>query len=485
MLNTLHVKQLSDRSIDPELAARFGWTSCDRHGGSIKIPYLRRGEIANHKYRTIDGRKEFSQDPDAIKCLWNFDVLGDESLKDSPVILTEGEMDAMAAIQCGFPRTLSVPDGAPHEPLGGASGPKYSYLDEALPRLREATIILAVDGDKAGGNLFHDLCLRLGRARCKFLTYPFRKSDKAVRCKDLNEVLQEWGERGVVETIGKAAWAKIDGVYRMSELPPVPESPIMELGFGYPIDDHIKARRGDFWVMTGAPGHGKTAFVTDAICRLADGHNLKVAWASFENLPQQDLKRQLRKWHVAKQRLSRNADAYARWQQPEVELADDWIDAHFRFLAPAEEDEPTIAWLLDMATAAVVREDCDVVLVDPWNELSHSPGDLSLTEYVGAAIKAMKRTARKLNALWIVIAHPAKLKQGDTINLYSISDSAHWFNKPDMGILLMRPGDDGDAELRIAKVRYEEIGKRGAVKIKFNAETRRFYSPPEIIGANA
>jgi twinkle protein len=113
-------------------------------------------------------------------------------------------MDALAAIQCGFLRTVSVPDGAPAEPLGGASGPKYAYLDEAIGRRREATIILAVDGDKAGANLFHDLVLRLGRARCKFVNYPFKRSKREQRCKDLNEVLQEWGEKGVVET---AAWS--------------------------------------------------------------------------------------------------------------------------------------------------------------------------------------------------------------------------------------------------------------------------------------
>lgn len=108
------------------------------------------------------------------------------------------------------------------------------------------------------------------------------------------------------------------------------------------------------------------------------------------------------------------------------------------------------------------------------------PFELSLTQYVGEAIKAMKRTARKLQVLWIVIAYPAKIKQGETINLYSISDSAHWFNKCDIGLLIMRPADDGDAELKVAKVRYEAIGRRGSVAIRFNPETRRFAVPVDL-----
>jgi twinkle protein len=479
MLTERHVKQLKERGLDPGLAAQFGWTSSDRLGDSISIPYVRHGETVNHKYRTLGKEKRFSQDPDATKCLWNFDVLADESLKADWIVITEGELDALSAIQAEFPRTVSVPDGAPAEPLGGAAGPKYAYLDEAMEHLRQATIILAVDGDKAGANLFHDLILRLGRARCKFVSYPFKRSDGRLRCKDLNEVLQEWGTEGVVETIVKAQWAEMDGVYRMSELPPLPENPVMELGFGKPVDDLAKARRGDFWVITGAPGHGKTVFVTDAICRLADRHALRVAWASFENLPQQDLRRQLRKWHIAKQRIERRAEQGAPWNRSEVAAADAWIEQHFRFLVPKDDEEVTVEWLLECATAAVVRQHCDVVIVDPWNELDHNPGGLSLTEYVGGAIKAMKRTARRLQVLWIVIAHPAKVKQGDPINLYSISDSAHWFNKPDLGLVVMRPADDGDAELRVAKARYEEIGRRGSVKIRFNPETRRFNVPVE------
>ena len=75
VLNERHIQQLQERGIDPELAARFGWTSSDHLGGSLAIPYVRRGEIVNHKYRTLGKDKRFSQDSDATKCLWNVDML--------------------------------------------------------------------------------------------------------------------------------------------------------------------------------------------------------------------------------------------------------------------------------------------------------------------------------------------------------------------------------------------------------------------------
>jgi twinkle protein len=66
-----------------------------------------------------------------------------------------------------------------------------------------------------------------------------------------------------------------------------------------------------------------------------------------------------------------------------------------------------------------------------------------MTEYVGRAIKALKRFARKFQVHLIVIAHPTKsTKDGDgkyrMPTLYDISDSANWYNKCDLGIIVHR-----------------------------------------------
>jgi twinkle protein len=479
-LSERHAKQLLARGLEPELALRYGWISAGPLTDGIAIPYLMDGKVVNHKYRTLNGEKKFAQDKDAVKCFWNFDALKNES---GPIVITEGECDALAGIQAGYLRTVSVPGGAPSTPsVGDGLGPQYAFLDSALPLMRGSDeIILATDGDGPGDNLFHGLLLRLGRARCKFVTYPLKRD--GTRCKDLNDALQVYGPEGVRQTLDRAQWAKLGGVYRMSELPPLPEHAVMELGFESSIGRLAKARRGDFWVVSGPPGHGKTAFMLDAVCRVVMAHNLRVAWASFENLPQQDLKRQLRKWFIATQRAeggAHPADIRQPWCHADVTVADAWIEAHFRFLVPDPDEDVTFDWFLERVNAAVIREECDVVLLDPWNELDHAPGDMALTTYVGEAIKKMKQTARKLQVWWIVIAHPAKMRTGDQLSLYSISDSAHWFNKADIGLLINREGDGAGAKIICAKARYEEIGSRGEANALFNAETRRFNVPVEI-----
>ena len=48
-------------------------------------------------------------------------------------------------------------------------------------------IILCTDGDVSGQVLRDDLAMRLGKARCKWVSYPDG-------CKDLNDVLKKFGQ---------------------------------------------------------------------------------------------------------------------------------------------------------------------------------------------------------------------------------------------------------------------------------------------------
>lgn len=477
---------LAGRGLDVELADKLGFASLHRGdlgGEALVIPFVRNGEIVRRKYRTFGEGKRFSQDKGGVKCAWNEDCLRGDALNDQPLIITEGELDAMAAIQCGFPRTISVPDGAP--PPGDrsaedlAAGQKYDWFREIKPltaRERCATVILAVDGDENGAALLQDLSLLLGRFRCKFLTYP--KAPRAAqerlgrsRCKDLGEVLEFYGHKGVVETISRAQWLRVDGVFLMSELPPLPASQIYEIGFDA-LGEHYKMRLGDFAVWTGIPMMGKTSVVQDVCCRVAERHGLRIAWASFEQSPQRDHRRAFRTWF----------NRAPEWKQTvdQKEAADAWIDRHHVFLAPAEDEDVTLEWLLEKMEVAVVRHECSVIVLDPWNEMDHL-WDRSETEaqYINRAIKTLKRFARAFQIHLIVVAHPTKIQKGadgkyPTPGMYDINGGAVWNNKADLGVVVHRETED-DTKVKVAKSRYHDIiGKPGSVMMQFCGEDRRF-----------
>ena len=103
--------------------------------------------------------------------------------------------------------------------------------------------------------------------------------------------------------------------------------------------------------------------------------------------------------------------------------------------------------------------------------------NVSLTEYVGKMIKKLKRFAKQFGVCVVVVVHPTKLAAEQVPGLYSISDSAHWANKPDLGIVVHGgdPENPNAREIIIPKVRLKRIaGNTGTVQLSFNEQTGLF-----------
>src|SRR4249919_3803762 len=138
-----HGEWLEARGISPELAAKFGLhttiqsfpTEDDRweKAAALSVPFVEDGQVVNHKHRRTSN-KQSKMDKGARMVFCNKDAL--KAHQDQPLIITEGEWDMLVAIQCGFPRTVSVPNGAPEKPtqdLGEAK--RYQFLWDARDTL--------------------------------------------------------------------------------------------------------------------------------------------------------------------------------------------------------------------------------------------------------------------------------------------------------------------------------------------------------------
>lgn len=480
---------LTARGLDPEAADRLGVRAGSAPGGGecIVLPFVRDGKVVRNKYRHLGGGdRRWEADKGGIRTAFNEDCLRRDDLLDQPLVITEGEWDCLSALQAGLERTISVPDGAgqpsdkPAEEL--AESRQYAWLDDIKGLLKDdrvKTIVLATDDDEPGRALRHDLSKLLGKARCKFLTYPKSAKDRGrERCKDLNEVLEDYGHKGVVETIGRATWVAAPGVYLMSELPPPPPQVVFTPRRHHLLAENLKIRLGDFSVWTGMPSSGKSTFLNDLLCGFTLDYKAKIAWASFEQETALDHRRALRSWHGQDY-----ANALAPWA---VDEADAWIDHSHVFIKPSEEDDASLDWLMDAAQTAVTRHECNIVVIDPWNEIEHArrPGE-SETEYTGWAIRTLRRFARANMVHVAVVAHPAKMQRGPDgkvpqPTLYDISGSANWFNKADLGVIVHRSGEDA-THVRVQKSRYHEIiGKPGTVAFSYNGMDRKFYETERV-----
>src|SRR6266576_2243939 len=123
ILGAIGVAMFEDRGINSETAARLeiytaksgidGSVIPHARGDVVVFPFIERDAVVNEKYRGPN--KKFWQMKGGKRTFWNCDVIDDPSLEEGrdKLIITEGEIDALTAIDCGFPHTVSVPDGAP------------------------------------------------------------------------------------------------------------------------------------------------------------------------------------------------------------------------------------------------------------------------------------------------------------------------------------------------------------------------------------
>tara|TARA_Y100000356_G_C11248330_1_gene285416 strand:+ start:288 stop:1841 length:1554 start_codon:yes stop_codon:yes gene_type:complete len=491
-------RQLEERGISSETAVKFGVECKKGTGGSelLALPYKLQGKTHSYKVRPVNSKNPCfwsGSEEERGKHFFNVDCLSDPSLSDYPLIITEGELDCLTILP-HYPKCVSVPNGANLKSIpidDERANTAFEYLNNAIDELREVKeIILATDGDRSGRVLAKDLAMRLGRPRCRWIKYPYKDADQSERCKDINECVQVYGEKIIPKIIEKAEWWSVSGVYRLDQLAPLPTPEVFKTGMGK-MDNHLGIRLGDFSVVTGIPSHGKSTFVNDVVCRLTAKYDLKVAFASFEQPPQIDHKRNLERWlQTPPAGLNLKNEVLTGQNSNNDELhrgktVQSYINNHFVFIVKEDDETADLDWLLEKMAVCVIQHDCDIIVIDPYNEIDHSRDyRQTSTDYIGESIKKLKRFASRYDVHVMVVAHPTKLseKADGTLpipNMYNIEDSRHWYNKCDVGMVVHRIADH--TIVRVLKSRYHDIlGTTGQVKFSFNPQTGKYNAQEEV-----
>lgn len=460
-----HEEWMELRGLDPALAARLG--ICTRNEGGanwIAVPYVERGQVINHKYR-LASEKRHRMDEGAPLTLWNHDVLLEET--DKPLIITEGEWDGLAAIQSGFTRCVSVPNGAPQQQTDNlAEAKRYEFLWRSKGLLDQVkSIIIATDNDEPGRILAADLARWFGPERCRFIEYPEGS-------KDLNEVLLSGGPQAVVETITHAKAYPVKGLYRLTDFPEPPPTSSIPVGIDW-LDDYFALTMGTFSVISGWAGHGKTSLLMRMLANLML-KGVNIALGSFETLPRPILERRMRACLYQCEEIDQRANCIGQ--------ADDLMAERLSIIAHTARDSDTeldLDYIIELAKVAVLRDGVRLLVLDPWNEIEHKRGsEESETEYTGRAIRSLKRFALNYEcAVWLV-AHPRKPHTDGNPkppSLYDLAGSAHFANKADYGLIIHR--DDmasNDIDARVVKVRMGLPGKPGRAQLTWHKESSEY-----------
>lgn len=426
----------------------------------IAFPYRQPGgNIVNVKFRTLD--KDFAQVKGGKKLLFGWDRV---NLDENQLVLCEGEIDAMSLSQAGVVNACSVPDGA--------SDRKWDFLDEE-ELARFDRIIIAGDADEKGQDLADELARRFGFERCWKTRWP-------EDCKDANDVLVKHGAEELARRVTSADPWPITGLHTISEY----EQEIFQLYRGghkrgvstgwSNVDKRMTIRGGELSVVTGIPGSGKSEFIDAVMVNIARSQEWSFAICSFENPPEE---------HFAKLAEKFTGQPFFDGPRPrmsENQVAEAMMWAQHKFvLIRTEEEAPTIAWILDKARAAVIRNGIKGLVIDPYNEIEHQrPAGMTETEYVSDMLNRVKRFARNHDLHVWFVAHPAKpmrTREGDypVPSLYDISGSANWSNKADIGVVVERDFTEGSHRvvIHVKKVRFKAVGIAGTAELEYDRAT--------------
>ena len=272
-----------------EICFRYKIYETDARGGQdVVFPFFdAQGKETFIKTKPINHDGNPSTQKDLKPILFGWQNVPDTARK---IWITEGEWDAIACSELGFP-ALSVP-------MGGGKGAKQTkwiaHEYENLARFEE--ILIATDMDEQGELAAAEIMQRLGD-RCYRVNLP---------TKDINELLQKQGYE-------QAQWM-LESAYQEARWKD-PETLHSVLDFEADIDDFfenqkddtqgfssgwdkldeedIKFRPNELWGVCGINGHGKSMWLNQLALNAVQ-QDQKVLIASMEMTPKSTMGRMLR-----------------------------------------------------------------------------------------------------------------------------------------------------------------------------------------------
>ena len=430
-------------------------------GAAVAFPYHRQGVAYAAKFRTID--KKFRSTQGVSRGVFGEDNIG--LRPDQPIVITEGEIDCLSVIQAGYERTISVPDG-----WTAGDGKTDALLAVADDLRKSPYIVVAGDNDEAGASLPRAVANMLRGHDVRSVTWP-------AGCKDANDVLVKMGEEALAACILAARRVDPPGgtITGFSDLPPLSDRRVLRIG-ARPFDCVVALELGALSVWTGTPGSGKSTFLTWAAERITANEGIRCGMLAFETHPF-DIRDQLSLIRTGKEFRMLDDAAGDRL------VAD--LDRRFRLVHVTMDGDTQqhLGWLETMVYTLAVRDQCKLIIIDPWNELEHLPEkNENMTSYINFGTKLIRQLAEKLDVHIALVAHPRKMPtegKPRAPNGYDIADSAAFFNKPSLGATVhqgKRENEDGSVErwveLHVWKVRKTRLYKiqPGLTKVRFNPD---------------
>jgi twinkle protein len=385
------------------------------------------------------------------------------------------ELEVFTFHECGKFNTISLFGGETLEDTSDKTKNKMldflSNIEDRINLVKKVT--LALPNTDKGNMLRDELLRRIGKERCWIVQPP--ETDYC-----WNDILVDYGKQKLLWLLDTAKPIPVRGIFDIDDV----EDKLDELYYkglrkGYStgfnsLDEYYTVVPGQWTIVTGIPGHGKSNILDGIMVNLAKDDDWRFGIFSPENQPiARHFASIMEKYHEAPFDIGRPG----RITEEQKENGKKWLKEHFSIILPDEDDNWSIDGVLELAKVLVYRKGMKGLVIDPWNELDHSrPSNQTETEYVSSVLTKIRQFARNYDVHVWLVAHPAKLykdKDGKypVPTPYDISGSAHYRNKADNAITAWRNVGHDDqtvADIHIQKIRFKEVGKVGLCSLRFD-----------------
>lgn len=467
-----HYAWLSQRGISKETADKAKLFSADKWfarlnktADCIGFPYYRDGALVAAKYRSFP-EKDFTQDSGGAHDFFGIDHVD----TTKPLIIVEGEIDALTLMEAGIVNAVSVPSGAPIKVADGKVLPsedkKFAYVWNAREVIEAVPyVVLATDQDGPGQALAEELARRIGKEKCRVAKFD---------AKDLNDIFTDptrEGAKSVQDVIDRASPYPVSGLSdagtyedRINDLFSKGTGKGFSTGYSS-VDSIYTVAPGQLTVVTGYPSSGKSNFIDQVMVNLAKASDWKFAVCSFENQPEIHITR-LMEIYTGK----RFFEGKERMTQHERDQAFAWVKEHFLFIDSQGEEPNTLDSILERARVAVKRMGVRGLVIDPYNYIDLNRDNTTETEAISNMLTRVQKFCKAHDCHTFFIAHPSKINRAGVEQPrpdgMSISGSMAWWAKTDNGITVHR--QEQWVEIAVWKCRYRWVGTQGETSLLYN-----------------
>lgn len=280
-----HITSLEERGITEDTCKKYNVRTCSYTGnvGTIKctdepikiFPLYSNGKVVRQKVKSRNDKKIQSQRGDT-KSVQMFGQHLFNPNEKIPIIVTEGEEDAMAMWQMAQLPSVSVVQGAQSAHKDIANNLEW------LNGFRE--ILLCFDNDDAGRKAFDSCVSMFEPGKVKRVNLPM---------KDANEMLLANRAEEVKKCLWNAEVVRPSTIVFPKDLrDKVLTKPVY--GRNYPWESMTKAtygmRLGEVTLLAGGTSMGKTEIIREIISQLL-ADEIKVGYFQFEQQPEQTVQR--------------------------------------------------------------------------------------------------------------------------------------------------------------------------------------------------